>query len=307
MNIGTIGKFWLYFLETPLRRQTNKRKDMFNKIKMENDKEIIKELDIDYIGDGAKNHTLDIYSIINQDENTPVIINIHGGGLIYGDKELNFNFSCELVKLGFKVVNVNYTLIPDGTFYTQIKDILAAFTFISSNALKYKLNIENIYVIGESAGGLLALMATGINNSSKLQDIFESTTNNLNIQGIGLLSIMLNTQLKDMVQVINPYLFTKQDREHKSFPYLRNPLAILQETKLPKTYLMTSEEDFLNKETLALRQELDKHQIPNKMIYFKKGTNYSLRHCFPIHYPIYKESVTIYNQIKNYFLFNNVS
>ncbi|ONI38136.1 hypothetical protein AN639_05795 [Candidatus Epulonipiscium fishelsonii] len=288
MNIGTIGKCWLYFLETPLRRQTNKRKDMFDKIKTENDKEIIKELDIDYVGDGKKNHYLDIYSCFNQDENTPVIINIHGGGLIYGDKELNFNFSCELVKLGFKVVNLNYTLIPDGTFYTQVKDILAAFTFISNNAQKYKLNIDNVYVIGESAGGLLGLMATSISSSQNLQDIFECTTNNINIKGLGLLSIMLNTQLKDAVQLINPYLFTKQDRKHKSFQYLKNPLTVLKEAKFPKTYLVTSEEDLLNKETLALKEELDKYEIPHKMAYFKKGEEYSLNHCFPIHYTSYR-------------------
>lgn len=44
--------------------------------------------DIPYISDGNKYHLLDIYYPENAAEKLPVIIDIHGGGLMYAEKRL---------------------------------------------------------------------------------------------------------------------------------------------------------------------------------------------------------------------------
>jgi acetyl esterase/lipase len=51
--------------------------------------------DMPYVQDGHPLHRLDILSRKDGLMNAPTIINIHGGGLIYGDKELNQNFNAE--------------------------------------------------------------------------------------------------------------------------------------------------------------------------------------------------------------------
>ena len=45
--------------------------------------------DIPYINDGETEHLLDVYFPENTKENLPAIIDIHGGGWMYGNKELN--------------------------------------------------------------------------------------------------------------------------------------------------------------------------------------------------------------------------
>ena len=70
--------------------------------------------DIAYADDGIKAHMLDIYRPEDSQEKIlPVIINVHGGGLIIGNKEFNRYFCALLCKKGFLVYSIEYRLIPD--------------------------------------------------------------------------------------------------------------------------------------------------------------------------------------------------
>lgn len=55
---------------------------------------------------------LDVYRPKSVEGALPVIVDIHGGGWYYGDKELNKYYCMSLVKYGFAVVNVSYRLAP---------------------------------------------------------------------------------------------------------------------------------------------------------------------------------------------------
>lgn len=92
---------------------------------------------------------------------SPVVILIHGGGWTAGDKtapEITF-LSIRLAAAGYAVFDVNYRLVQDGgTFPSNISDVRDATDFIYANSQKYNLDRENIAVMGDSAGGYLALM-----------------------------------------------------------------------------------------------------------------------------------------------------
>ena len=60
---------------------------------------VICSTDIAYADDGIKAHMLDIYRPEDSQEKIlPVIINVHGGGLIIGNKEFNRYFCALLCK-----------------------------------------------------------------------------------------------------------------------------------------------------------------------------------------------------------------
>lgn len=62
--------------------------------------------DLDYFGDGSKWHLMDVYRPNGtENEKLPVIIDIHGGGWMYGDKDLNEPYCEALAKRGFVVVS----------------------------------------------------------------------------------------------------------------------------------------------------------------------------------------------------------
>jgi acetyl esterase/lipase len=85
----------------------------------------------------------------------PVIINIHGGGFMVGDKA-NPALGDELLAAGYAVVSVNYRLAAEAKYPAQIQDIKAAVRFLRANAAKYKLDVARFAAFGQSAGGNLA-------------------------------------------------------------------------------------------------------------------------------------------------------
>ncbi len=99
----------------------------------------------------------------------PVVVMIHGGGWVMGDKqEYATSIKTEaLLSRGYAVVAVNYRLSGVAKFPAQIQDVKAAVRFIRAHSAIYKLNANKIGAWGTSAGGhLTALLATsgGINS-----------------------------------------------------------------------------------------------------------------------------------------------
>ena len=90
--------------------------------------------DIQYVDDGSREHRLDLYlphdSVVRGGQSTPVYIDIHGGGFVYGYKELNRNFCTNLAKQGFAVFSINYRPAPETDFFGQLEDAAAAFQWI---------------------------------------------------------------------------------------------------------------------------------------------------------------------------------
>ena len=77
--------------------------------------------DISY-GPYGKWNLLDIYHPEGCDC-CPVILNIHGGGFVYGTKEIYKRYCMDLARRGFTVVNINYRLAPRWKFPTPLEDI----------------------------------------------------------------------------------------------------------------------------------------------------------------------------------------
>lgn len=103
----------------------------------------------------------------------PVILNIHGGGWIIGDKRNSRGMCLQMADGGAFVVNMNYGMPPKSQplfekhdpivnhskkylWPYQVKCTFAALQWIVDNAEKYNLDLENVFVAGDSAGAHLA-------------------------------------------------------------------------------------------------------------------------------------------------------
>ena len=76
--------------------------------------------DLSYKDEGDFYHDFDIYYGKSSENLIPTVINVHGGGLVYGSKELCKHTCIYLAKFGFNVVNINYRLLPDVNFRDQL-------------------------------------------------------------------------------------------------------------------------------------------------------------------------------------------
>ncbi len=85
----------------------------------------------------------------------PVVIDIHPGGFMMGDKS-NPALTDELLAAGYAVASINYRLAAEAKCPAQIQDAKAAVRFLRANAAKYNLDPERFAAFGQSAGGNLA-------------------------------------------------------------------------------------------------------------------------------------------------------
>ncbi|MGD0438370.1 MAG: alpha/beta hydrolase [Bryobacteraceae bacterium] len=99
-------------------------------------------------------------------KNRPGAIMIHGGGWVEGEKEsVVERFCVPLIQHGFVVANVEYRLAKAAPAPAAVHDVLNAAKWFHSHAADYKVDADHILVMGDSAGGHLALM-TGMTPAS---------------------------------------------------------------------------------------------------------------------------------------------
>lgn len=101
----------------------------------------------------------DIYSL-NDDVLRPVIMWMHGGALIFGNRESIRPEQVEMyLNAGFTIVSVDYRLAPETKLVNIVEDIQDAYGWIREKGPKlFHIDPNRIAVIGHSAGGYLAFM-----------------------------------------------------------------------------------------------------------------------------------------------------
>jgi len=130
---------------------------------------------IDYWGDGNYRHKLDILSLRSgSPERAPVLIYIHGGAWMIGDKrEQGIPMMHELVQRGWVCVSINYRLSPRATWPAHIVDCKRAVAWVREHIAEYGGDPGFIAVSGGSAGGHLAALVALTPHQPEWQPGFE--------------------------------------------------------------------------------------------------------------------------------------
>ena len=110
--------------------------------------------------------TMDIYIPEGApDQRYPVVLTLHGGEWIAGDKAAFVRYTAPVLAAGWIHVNINYRLLNNGIsadaerpYEEMLDDIEAAFDFLSQNAETYQIDPAKAGIAGYSSGGHLALL-----------------------------------------------------------------------------------------------------------------------------------------------------
>jgi acetyl esterase/lipase len=113
---------------------------------------------------------LDIYLPEDGTGTYPVIIAVHGGAFLSGDKTKELDFLSAALEHGYAVVSINYRLSAEAIFPAAINDVKAAIRFIRANASTYHINADKIALWGGSAGGNLVSLAGTTGGTNELYD-----------------------------------------------------------------------------------------------------------------------------------------
>ena len=100
-------------------------------------------------------NVLDVYRPKDSNEILPVIVSVHGGGWVYGDKERYQYYCMSLVKHGFAVVNFTYRLAPEHKYPASLEDTSKVFSWVLEHSEEYGFDRNNVFAVGDSAGAQL--------------------------------------------------------------------------------------------------------------------------------------------------------
>ena len=114
--------------------------------------------------DNYPNSFLDItYPDGNVDVRRPTLIYFHGGGFFGGSKcdgdplaETDATALLDdICSEGFNLVNIDYALVPEYRFPTPVIQANEAFLFLTDHAEEYHLDMDQIVIMGSSAGAII--------------------------------------------------------------------------------------------------------------------------------------------------------
>lgn len=256
--------------------------------------------DIAYTNRSGKTLYMDIFEPeTEKGTELPVIVNIHGGGLIGGSKNLSAGFCRQLAKRGYLVFSLEYRLIPAVRVYEQFDDVCAGMDCVGRKLVDFDVDFTRIYMVAESAGAYLATYVAAMKKSAALQEAIGYKPTNMVFRAMGLISGMFYTTRKDALGFFlsrSVYGKDHRSREMAKFTNPEHPEIIY---NIPPCYLVTSKADMLERYTLDFAGELGNKGIPHYLRHM--GSDPSLIHAFPVLNPAIAESERVIDEIVGWF------
>ena len=87
----------------------------------------------------------------------PVVVLVHGGGWLIGTRWWKSWYGHRLAENGYIAATIDYRMLPRNPFPACLHDCKAAIRWLRLHADEYGIDSERIGVLGDSAGGHLAL------------------------------------------------------------------------------------------------------------------------------------------------------
>ena len=118
------------------------------------------ERNLRYAPGAKRRHLLDVYRPTQPVAGAPVLLQVHGGGWVSGDKRHQGRpLMFHLVEQGWICVAMNYRLSPKATFPEHLVDVKLALAWVRAHIESFGGDPGFVAVTGGSAGGHLCALA----------------------------------------------------------------------------------------------------------------------------------------------------
>ena len=259
---------------------------------------------IAYIYDTNPMHECEVVLPNQNNQHLPVIINIHGGAWIYGEKDSYYKYYCmELANFNYAVISINYRLAFEEAFPSMIEDIFSVFSWLENQTI-YDFDLNNVYLVGDSAGAHLAALSAQITQSDELQKMYKVSKPSFEIRGLGLSSgvydfdeLMIGDNDLPLKKTLLEVIFNRIDYQNNPiYPYTSVSKNLRKD--FTPTYLVSSFADPLSHESQRFVQELTSLGCHFKHHFFEKSLE--LPHVFNLK-SIYPESDFVNSEMIAFF------
>ncbi|MDD5864208.1 MAG: alpha/beta hydrolase [Firmicutes bacterium] len=231
-------------------------------------------------GSHGKDSLLDVYYPDGASAPLPTIVSIHGGGYVYGSKEIYRRYGMDMARRGFAFVNFNYRLAPKWKFPTPLADTNAVLQWVVRNAQRYHLDPDRIYLVGDSAGAQLASQYAAIATNPEYAALFC-----LNLPPVHIRALGLNCGLYDLAaQASLPRKDLVLDYLGKSLPADDPRLQVLPAITehYPPAFITTACNDFLRENAEPMFRLLQEKGVDSQWRCYGTEEDKTVGHVFHI-------------------------
>lgn len=213
----------------------------------------------------------------------PVIINVHGGGYVYGCKEIYRYYMMSLAEMGFLAVNINYRLAPESSFPATLEDVNEAIKYIFAHEDEYPVDMQNIFMVGDSAGANMASLYACLVTSEEYRKVVDITPpETLIIRAVALNCGLYDPEFdvpSDLHRPeLNRYLLKEKDVEAPKYIGTVNYVT----KDFPPTFLMSGYYDFLKCQVEPMEKALNSSGVEHITKVYGDEKDKDLTHIFHV-------------------------
>jgi acetyl esterase/lipase len=129
----------------------------------------------------------------------PLVVWVHGGGAVSGSRADIANYARVLAGQGLAVATLDYSIAPEATYPTPVRQINAALAHLSSNAGRWGLDAGRFVLAGDSAGAHIAAQVGNL------------TVVPAYAQALGIAPALQPGQLRALLLFCGPYVMRSSD------------------------------------------------------------------------------------------------
>jgi acetyl esterase/lipase len=264
--------------------------DKHRDMAIEDPKGVASFKDIRYAKGKGDYHLLDVYRPMKEGT-YPLVIIVHGGGWVYGDKKLYGKYAMDIARRGFVTICFNYVLAPHEYFPKQLEELDEVCDFASKHATEYGYEPGYTFLAGDSAGAQMVAQYSAAYSNPEYAKLFNFHFP-LKIKAIGLncgvyskigdplfkFDDTSDKQIKFMCKAQSALLRAYKGHAKENDPRLEILPNI--NATYPPAYVITSEKDFVKSEDPKLLKQLD--EVGAKYVYkeYTSKEGDKLQHVF---------------------------
>lgn len=233
-------------------------------------------------GNTYPNSYADIWLPDGNDRKWPVIVYLHGGGFIFGNKSSGDPLSAgeekegklqRIIEGGYALVNADYALAPEYRFPSQIRQLDELFRFLKDNADQYHLDMDRVCLSGGSAGANMTEIYAACVCDKEYADLLKvdpvMTKNDLKVLAID--EAALDASVFDSRMYLMLGCATGAKRNTPEEVKLINAKTFIRDSFIPSWINASNEggeNGFFITEARGLKKTLDEIGVENDMVYF---------------------------------------
>ena len=231
-------------------------------------------------GKSRKWQILDVYRPKGVEGKLPVIINVHGGGWVYGSKEVYQFYCMSLAQRGFAVVNFTYRLAPEYRYPSCVEDTNKVVKWVLKNDEEYGFDLNNVFAVGDSAGGqILSVYSAMLTNPKFAEEYGLKLPKKFRFNAIGLNCGRYKGDPKEAESLSNSLMREVLPADWSGKDLYKFDCAGHVTTDFPPCFLMTSVGDMLKDQPEKLIPDLIRNDVPFTFRFYGDKNN-KLGHVF---------------------------